>query len=227
LRLLSARRLWDLVAGHVVPATVFTLLLYGEVTHASGAIVANGGFPIGWLRATNSALTVAYFALLAGLYLFRMRPRGGDRRPWIVATSFIATFMVLCVPLLPAAPRRDWLLLPTDVTFLISIAYAVWSLLYLRRSFAILPQARRLVTGGPYGLSRNPLYVAEVLGAWSLYLPTLAWPGALLLVTNIALLLVRVRAEERVLGGAFGEEYLAYCRRVPRFLPTGRLSAFD
>jgi protein-S-isoprenylcysteine O-methyltransferase Ste14 len=232
-----AGRVWELLAGHALPAAVFTLLLVNQGRHARDAIAGateHGASLAGDLRAANAVLTVLYFALLAGLYVFRLPPRGGDRRPWIVAASFTATFMVMCVPFLPAAGQRDWLLLPADVSFLLGIVCSVWSLVYLRRSFAILPQARRLVTGGPYALSRNPLYVGEVVASWSVYLPTLSWPGALLLTANALLLLLRVHAEERVLAAAHGAEYLAYCRRVPRFLPTPsrllrerRVAAFD
>jgi len=231
-----AGRLWDLLAGHVVPAAVFALLLLNQASRARDAIVAaiaQGAPPAGMLRAANAVLIVAYLALLAGLYLFRLPARGTDRRPAIVAASFVSTFMVMAVPYLPAAAPRDWLLLPADVVALVGIGGALWSLAYLRRSFAILPQARRLVTGGPYGLSRNPLYVAEVVAGWSVYLPTMAWPGLLALSANVVLLLVRVRAEERVLAAAFGDEYVEYRRRVPRFLPhpwrerRDRQPAFD
>lgn len=214
---------WDVVAGHVVPAAVFALLLTKQVTRAREAVVAaigHGASPTSLLRAGDAALTVVYLALLAGLYLFRLPSRGGDRRPGIVAASFVGTFVVMCVPYLPAAGVRDGLLLPADIASLLGIGIAVWSLAYLRRSFAILPQARRLVTGGPYGTSRNPLYVGEVLGAWSVYLPTMAWPALLVLVGNVVLQLVRVRAEERVLAAAFGDEYEAYRGRVARFLPN-------
>jgi protein-S-isoprenylcysteine O-methyltransferase Ste14 len=222
---LNVTRLWDVLAGHVVPGSVFALLLLNQASHTYASIVAAlgpGPSLTGGLRAANAALILVYFALLAALYLFRLPPRGADRRPWIVAASFAGTFMVMAVPLLPAGGRHDWLLLPADISTLLGIAGAVWSLGYLRRSFAILPQARRLVTGGPYGMSRNPLYVAEMVGGWSAYLPTIGWAALLVLVVNIGLLLVRVRAEERILAASFGDEYLEYRRRVPRFVPNPR-----
>ena len=100
------------------------------------------------------------------------------------------------------------------------MVYVVWALLSLRRSFAILPQARKLVTRGPYGLGRHPLYLGEMVGIWSLLLPTLAWPGVLALAVNVALLVVRIQAEERLLARTFGREHEEYRRRVPCFGPT-------
>ena len=41
-------------------------------------------------------------------------------------------------------------------------AFGVWGLLYLRHSFSIIPEARRLVVGGPYRIVRHPLYFAEI-----------------------------------------------------------------
>ena len=37
----------------------------------------------------------------------------------------------------------------------------VYGLLYLRRSLSIIPEARRLVTGGPYRFIRHPLYAGR------------------------------------------------------------------
>lgn len=75
-----------------------------------------------------------------------------------------------------------------------------------------------LVTSGPYASSRNPMYVA-----W-----TAVYLGIALVLNALWLFVVFpvvvavthrvVRAEERALEHAFGDEYRAYRRTVPRYL---------
>jgi protein-S-isoprenylcysteine O-methyltransferase Ste14 len=208
--------------GRVIPGAWFGFVLVVQVMHLQSEVAAAGrrsASTVALLDIANTCLLLAYYGLLVGLYVVRLPHFDGDRRPHIAAASFAGTFLVTAVPFLPAAPRRDWLLLPADVATLAGILYALWSLLYLRRSFSILPQARRLVTGGPYALSRNPLYLGELVASWSVFLPTIAWAGFGVLSVNVVLQLVRVFAEERVLARSFGQEYAVYRRRVPRLFP--------
>jgi len=75
-----------------------------------------------------------------------------------------------------------------------------------------------LVIRGPYRLTRNPMYVAE-LGLW------LGWTiffGSPLVLTGFLVLwfvvtLILVLREERTLEAAFGQTYLQYKSRVPRW----------
>src|SRR5205807_1290785 len=99
------------------------------------------------------------------------------------------------------------------------LAYALWGLLYLRRSFSILPEARRLVTTGPYGLSRNPLYLGEFTASLGVVLPNFGPWQALVLVAFIACQLLRIRWEEQVLTRTFPDDYKEYFKSVPRFIP--------
>src|SRR5207247_7248309 len=148
----------DLVIGRVVPASAFGFLLVAEAVRLRDtAIVAfrRRSTEADALAALDSLLVLVYYCLLVILYVVRLPHRDGDRRPLIAAASFAGAFMVMLVPFLPAAPRRDWLLLPADLLGLAGILFTVWALLHLRRSFSILPQARRLVTSGPYGVTRN------------------------------------------------------------------------
>ncbi len=83
--------------------------------------------------------------------------------------------------------------------------------------------ASRLVHKGVYGISRNPMYVGNMLiaagivmvsGAWLAYFAVL--PFFLFVYQAI------VAAEEEFLRAKFGEEYKEYCARIPRFLPSLR-----
>ena len=77
----------------------------------------------------------------------------------------------------------------------------------------------RIVDHGPYRFTRNPMYVGFTL--WTLGLGMLLDSGWVLLAAPLGVLLVDrfvVIREERYLEGKFGEEYLAYKRRVRRWL---------
>jgi protein-S-isoprenylcysteine O-methyltransferase Ste14 len=201
----------------------FGAALVVQGTHARTAIgvaAKRGASTADFLGAVDTLLLLAYYAILVGLYCVRPAASEGDRRPRVVIAAFAGAYLITTVPFMPQAPRRDWLLWPSDILTVAGLLFTLWSLLTLRRSFSILPQARRLVTGGPYRFCRNPLYLGEVVGGWAAFLPTIGLAGAVVLATSLGFQLVRVFAEEGVLARSFGQEYLDYCRRVPRFLPT-------
>jgi protein-S-isoprenylcysteine O-methyltransferase Ste14 len=87
--------------------------------------------------------------------------------------------------------------------------------------------APRLVSGGPYAYLRNPLYLGNVVTAAGF---ALAFTGKnaplvrLALVTGALAAIVAVYAtivphEEAYLRATFGEEYDAYARAVPAYVP--------
>lgn len=81
-------------------------------------------------------------------------------------------------------------------------------------------QASALVTDGPNALTRNPMYVgmAGLLTAHALarggVLPALPVAVFVALIDR-----VQIQPEEAALRELFGQEYDAYCARVPRWLP--------
>ena len=76
-----------------------------------------------------------------------------------------------------------------------------------------------LVSGGIYGITRNPMYLGLLLAllGWAAFL---ANPLALLLVPAFMLYINRfqIKPEERTLSALFGGEYGAYQERVRRWL---------
>lgn len=81
-------------------------------------------------------------------------------------------------------------------------------------------KSSEIITQGPYGLTRNPLYFFSFVGMVGLGLAS-ANPAVLaLLVLAFALYYPGVFAEEEAkLGRKHGEPFEAYKRRVPRFWP--------
>ena len=84
------------------------------------------------------------------------------------------------------------------------------------------PSAQPLLDRGVYARVRHPRYAAVLLGVcaaafFSNYLALyLSYPACLGLLYGIT------RMEERELVARFGDEYVKYQRRVPRFLPSCR-----
>jgi protein-S-isoprenylcysteine O-methyltransferase Ste14 len=80
-----------------------------------------------------------------------------------------------------------------------------------------------LVTGGPFGLVRNPLYIGNIL-LWVGFAVTarLVWMAPVVLVLLALEYHAIVKWEEDLLRAQRGEEYRAYCAKVPRWIPGKR-----
>lgn len=104
-----------------------------------------------------------------------------------------------------------------------AIALAVASKKHLGKHWAMAArvlEGHRLVKDGPFGRVRHPLYLAMGLLLLAPVAGLSSWLGA---ATSLPLFAygtyLRARAEEDVLGQAFGPEYEEYRRRVPAFIP--------
>jgi protein-S-isoprenylcysteine O-methyltransferase Ste14 len=221
LRLEEAR---FLVFGRSLPAALFGILGYrvllnlisqvrGLPPHANLLTVAAGPLPTG--------LYFLFCAIPVGIYVTRPRPTARDGRLVARAAGLVGTTMLLVVgafpdPVLftPPAALRD----AATPLAIVAFSIAVTGLLYLRRSLSIIPEARRLVTGGPYRLIRHPLYAAEMLAAFALLISRPALWSVLAMIPFIAVLLLRASFEERLLGRTF-PAYSAYVLRTKLLIP--------
>jgi protein-S-isoprenylcysteine O-methyltransferase Ste14 len=167
---------------------------------------------------TGRVSTLLLGLLLIYLLLARRTPerKAEGMLPRLVAvcgTGTVLLFLLLDHVRLPFAVQCLATLLSVSGTIGSVIAAA-----HLGKSFSILPEARKLVTSGPYALVRHPLYLAETLGVLG---ATLQYrqPWALMIgITAILLLYWRTVFEEQVLTKAY-PEYSAYSKRTWRFVP--------
>lgn len=101
--------------------------------------------------------------------------------------------------------------------FLIVIAIAgrTWSAMHIGGHKKVL-----LIESGPYSIVRNPLYVFSLIGAAGIGAQTSSLTVAAVgtIATAVVLSLV-VSKEEAYLREKFGDAFVRYTKRVPRFVP--------
>ena len=112
------------------------------------------------------------------------------------------------------------------VLLLVSTGFSLWARFTLGTMWSATPQVgaeRRLRTGGPYGVTRHPIYT----GFLGMIASTtfLAGGHELLAIFAVGAVLfeVKIHQEERLMLAAFPAEYAAYRRRVPQIVPGLRL----
>jgi protein-S-isoprenylcysteine O-methyltransferase Ste14 len=177
------------------------------------------------------APTFAHELFMAVAFLIRDRAKATAPGVLSRAVAYGGTFLMVLFFHAARTWRPEWIVMnpnidvtATGIMFWIAgMVIALGSIWWLRYSFSIEPEARRLVTSGPYSLARHPIYsgyVVQYVGLWLIY-PSVAF--GLVLLAWLALTSGRIRFEERVLASAF-PEYAKYQQSVGALglkMPTG------
>jgi protein-S-isoprenylcysteine O-methyltransferase Ste14 len=225
LRTISTDSIRLIVFGRVVPATFFALLGFAQFQRLAGDVRSLPN-PVTATSVLSSPLPAALYLLFCAIpvfiYIGRPAPWARDGRVLPRVAGLAGTVMLLVVGVLPQGAQLyqppSWVGGLSTTVSVIAFSLAVYGLLYLRRSLSIIPEVRRLVTGGPYRLVRHPLYAAEIVAAVAFAMVN---PGALVVVILapfVATQLLRARFEERLLTEAY-PEYIEYARHTRRLIP--------
>jgi protein-S-isoprenylcysteine O-methyltransferase Ste14 len=213
-------KLYDLAAALPVLAW-YAYGIWRDVPalYASFATLLAGPFDLLLMAQASARLSYMAFAgFLIVLLFLRSTPVCKSHGVMPRVTAVLGAFLAVGFQYLPPANLS---VLPALIAMafivkgMILSIYTVW---WLGRSFSIVPEARKLVTAGPYAYVRHPLYAFEeiaIIGTAMQFAQP--WSG-LLLVTHFAFQIARMRYEERILAQAF-PEYLAYSARTARLLP--------
>lgn len=141
--------------------------------------------------------------------------------PRLVAIG--GTFLMLALAALPpGAATIEWKTLAALI-IAVGAALSFYCAYRLGRSFAVMATARELVTDGPYGIVRHPLYASEMVILVGLVIANFSLGAVLLGAVTAALQFRRMVNEERILRSSF-PEYDAYALRVPLFIPRLEVS---
>ncbi|MBP7126801.1 isoprenylcysteine carboxylmethyltransferase family protein [Myxococcota bacterium] len=160
---------------------------------------------------------VLFYVMVAVIFLVRRVP--ARKAPGIVprVAAFLGAFGLLGLGYLPVR-SEPWILWTAAILSLLAHGWMFLSLCWLGRNFSIFPQARGLVTSGPYRVVRHPLYLGEIVAAIALALLHLGPVAAGAVMAWIPIQVYRALVEERVLA-ATHPEYESYRQRVRRLVP--------
>jgi len=195
------------------------------------AVLGWGGFAAFFSHPALVALAVAT-AILAGASLLA----GGNVSPgeredrgnrWVLVAFGVIGLLAAYLP--AYTDRKEfWTIDGNTIRWLGVALFAaggalrLWPVFVLGDRFsglvAIQP-GHTLVTGGIYGVIRNPSYLGLLVNALGWALAFRSGVGVLLTALLIPPLVARMSAEERLLRTQFGDAYDAYCAQTSRLIP--------
>jgi protein-S-isoprenylcysteine O-methyltransferase Ste14 len=171
-----------------------------------------------WVQFFSLLAAAAFDLLLVYLLIVRDRPVGKSKGVLPRLFGFVGTFLGVGILQLPVAHLSLGMQILAAVLIGIGSLASFLVLWRLGKSFSIMPEARKLVTVGPYAWARHPLYAVEMITVAGTALQFQA-PGAwLIALVVVMLLLIRSHYEEQVLAENF-PEYGEYRARTKRFIP--------
>lgn len=143
--------------------------------------------------------------------------------------SGIILFIFICIySFYPALSDRFQFYLPVWLRWLGTIIATVGVLFWIYAQSVLdrnwsgnlkIQKEHRLMTAGPYGRIRHPIYAAMILWSAGLALFTANVFFVLLFLLVVFFLFSRVPKEEKIMIEHFGDDYIKYMEKTGRYLP--------
>jgi protein-S-isoprenylcysteine O-methyltransferase Ste14 len=192
------------------------------------------GWPVSWLVGW---LWVAFF--LFWIILAQFNKKASPGAPWRAAWGVRLAVAAVVVFLFLSSHRHAAPHLPLSIDHALALhagiagqwlgvglclagfGFAIWARTHLGRNWGMpmsLRQGHELVTSGPYGYARHPIYTGILLAMiGSAIARGLAW--LLLFLIFFAYFIVSARIEEKMMLAQFPDAYPAYRRRTKMLIP--------
>ena len=175
--------------------------------------------PADLLDFTAETANTLFQLAIAILIIIRYRRVAATGGLYSRFVALLGSFLfVLLVPFLSRHESSPTLEIFSIFLMISGSILSIMVLLYLGRSFSILPEARRLVVTGPYRFVRHPLYATEMICMLGLVVQFMLWPAVIVFLIQLLIQLERMRIEEQLLNRTF-PEYERYASNTARLIP--------
>jgi protein-S-isoprenylcysteine O-methyltransferase Ste14 len=169
---------------------------------------------------------IIHMLFAAGSFLVRDQPQRVERNLIARAVSYAGAFGMFVFVLVASMVKPEWLVPTTSTALnmigallgLLGLGLEIWSIWHLKFAFSTEPAARRLVTTGPYRVSRHPIYTGGCMAYVGLLITRPTPAMAIAFIVWATCIRMRMRNEEAILSSVF-PEYADYRRRVGALMP--------
>ena len=155
----------------------------------------------------------------------KARESARDRAPLVANLAVFGVYFPSLLVFCASSAGRTALLLASSGSLLAvgGVALVLRSRAELGPAWSFVPKAdvgAGLVTTGPYRFVRHPIYLGLALVATGQAIAFSSWPALVIVLCGIVPTFAwRARAEEKLLGRAFGKRFAVYRLRTKRILP--------
>lgn len=209
-------RSWDLIAAaplilfNGLAALGFGIMAVKAAQKPVDAIAA--------LQILSDLASLAFFLMEAIMVCMRRLPLRKLQGLLPRASALAAACAPFVLLLLAHRTLRPAESIVSILLLLTGTAGGIATLAFLGRSFAILPQARGLITTGPYRYARHPLYLFGSVSLFGVGLQFAQPWGLAIAAAGFLLQFPRMRYEEQILSDAF-PGYAAYRAKTAMLVP--------
>lgn len=170
-----------------------------------------------WASVCAKSLVVVFIGLHCVLFVARRRPvrktNGAKPRAMALLGSFF--FYLLGIPY---GQPSLWQAITGSLLLCAGTMMAVIALSRLGRSYSMMPEARKLITTGPYAIVRHPMYLSEQIAIAGIVVQNFSVYALALFTIHFWIQVQRMKNEENVLRDTFSE-YDEVMGPRPRLIP--------
>ncbi len=164
------------------------------------------------------ACLVVFYLILCALLLSRPPAKAQAEGFGPRAAAFVGTYLPWSIAFVAHPADSASLNLASAAFVLFGMGLTLIAVVRLGRAFSLVPQARKMVCGGPYRWLRHPLYLAEEIAVFGTMLQFLSPIAMTIFLAHVAVQICRIHYEENLLRRTF-PAYTAYAAANWRMLP--------